>query len=277
MIFNIIISNKIATTEADNEPIIVCGNSDYIINFKFDDEWENYEFKTAVFTFKRNGQKKVIEKLFSGIHCPVPVLSGIDEVYVGVYAGELHTSTPAKLYCKKSALCDVSRIEDPPKDVYTQLLEMLQNYFPFNAAVEAKNAAESANQAAATLNDYINNNLPANVYALAAGTVLWTNDAPTKAFEAQSIEIDCTEYKRFKIVFKHAQNNNYYSVAEVLHKDFIYHHTCTSYSGQVETLYRQFIFTDTGVEFYDTKNSDISETQVANSNLIPYEIVGYKY
>lgn len=46
------VSNKIAKI-ANKNTVAVCGNSDYVVQFAFDDEWKVYETKTA--RFKWNG------------------------------------------------------------------------------------------------------------------------------------------------------------------------------------------------------------------------------
>ncbi len=120
------VTGKIATTM--DAPVIVCGNSDYRIYFKFDQEWETSNAKTARFVFRRSGKIERIEVAFTGTVVGVPVLSGIDEVYVGVYAGELHTTTPARVICKRSILClDAEEHEAPAPDVYQQILATMNN------------------------------------------------------------------------------------------------------------------------------------------------------
>ena len=109
-------------------PVIICGNSDYSITFTFDQEWETLDLKTARFVYKRDGALKFVDVVFSGRTTAVPVLSNIDEVYVGVYSGELHTTTPARIICKKSILCgDSTQHEAPDPDVYQQILEAFNN------------------------------------------------------------------------------------------------------------------------------------------------------
>lgn len=109
-------------------PVIICGNSDYRITFTFDEEWETLDLKTARFVYKRDGKLRFVDVVFSGRTTAVPVLSNIDEVYVGVYSGELHTTTPARIICKKSILCgDSTQHEVPDPDVYQQILEAFNN------------------------------------------------------------------------------------------------------------------------------------------------------
>lgn len=94
------VNNKIATYQK-RDGDIVCGNSDYQIKFTFDEEWDGYENKTARFVW--GGQFQDVE--FTGDTCPVPILSGVTLCEVGVYAGELCTTTSAFIGCKTSILC----------------------------------------------------------------------------------------------------------------------------------------------------------------------------
>jgi len=121
----ITVADKVATTQG--APRIVCGNSDYTVAFEFDAEWEEHNTKTARFVYAAGGRMQYAEKLFQGDTCPVPVLSGVTEVYVGVYAGDLRTTTPARIPCQHSILCGDPVHADPPPDVYHQLLEMLED------------------------------------------------------------------------------------------------------------------------------------------------------
>ncbi len=123
-IINITVAEKIATNTSPGVSII-CGNSDYSVNFAFDGEWEPEAARTARFVYYKNGQAMHQDVIFTGNTVAVPVLSNIEFVYVGVYAGDLHTTTPAKVLCDRSILCGSSVHEDPPEDVYNQFMAML--------------------------------------------------------------------------------------------------------------------------------------------------------
>ena len=113
------IKNKIAVLA---EPFrIVCGNSDYTAVFSFDDEWDAYPIKTARFV---NGGNYT-DVVFEGNRCAIPVMQNITGVYIGVYAGNLHTTTPAFIVCDKSILCSGGIPEEPTPNVYAQLLELI--------------------------------------------------------------------------------------------------------------------------------------------------------
>lgn len=116
---NITVRNKIAT-KTDNVAY-VCGNSDYVINFDFDSEWDAYDTKTARFAY--NG--KHTDVVFTGNQCNVPVITNTYAFHVGVFAGDLHTTTAARVPCRKSILCGAGAPADPTPDVYDQLMERM--------------------------------------------------------------------------------------------------------------------------------------------------------
>lgn len=118
----IIINNKIATY-VKRSGAVVCGNSDYVAEFAFDQEWDAYPIKTARFVFGGS----YVDQVFEGRTCQVPVLSGVDVCAVGVFAGDLRTTTPALVPCQKSILCEGGAPADPPEDVYNQIMELLSN------------------------------------------------------------------------------------------------------------------------------------------------------
>lgn len=89
---------------ANRDGDIVCGNNDYMIEFAFDAEWDGYDEKTARFIW--NGQYQDVK--FVGTACYVPIVTHTSELRVGVYAGELSTTTSATISCQKSVLCDSS-------------------------------------------------------------------------------------------------------------------------------------------------------------------------
>lgn len=104
---HIIVANKVASY-LQRDGYIVCGNSDYQIEFSFDSEWDAYARKTARFIW--NGKYKDVE--FSGTICPVPVISNSNGLEVGVYAGDISTSTSALISCKKSIRCNSGAVPE---------------------------------------------------------------------------------------------------------------------------------------------------------------------
>jgi hypothetical protein len=121
-ILHITVSDKIATY-CQRDGTIVCGNSDYVIEFTFDAEWDAYPTKTARFITNGN----YTDVVFEGTSVAVPVITNVQSVAVGVYSGNLKTTTPALISCQKSILCDGGIPADPYPDVYAQIIELINN------------------------------------------------------------------------------------------------------------------------------------------------------
>lgn len=118
MQIEIIVRDKIART-ANKHDFAVCGNSDYTIKFNFDSEWDAYEAKTA--RFKYNGT--YTDVVFNGSECSMPIITNAFRVEIGVYAGELHTTSSAVLPLRKSILCG----NETESEVSQEIKENLDN------------------------------------------------------------------------------------------------------------------------------------------------------
>lgn len=119
--FEITIRDKIARYDGDQE--YVCGNSDFVVRFDFDEEWSAYPNKTARFV----SGSKYQDVIFSGNECSMPIISNAYNVKVGVFAGELHTTTPAEIQAVRSILCGSGTPVSPSEDVYAQIMEKLNS------------------------------------------------------------------------------------------------------------------------------------------------------
>lgn len=119
------IKDKIATCLS--ELPVVCGNSDYVVDFVFDEEWDIHDVKTAIFVV--NG--KSIPQVFAGTACPVPVIQNTLIAWVGVFAGTiddgtLSTTTPALVKCIP-CITDGDNVPPPPADdVYNQIIGLIE-------------------------------------------------------------------------------------------------------------------------------------------------------
>ncbi len=134
-ILHISVKNKIATYR-HRDGAIVCGNKGYKIVFTFDEEWDDYSTKTARFIWGG----KYYDQIFTGVECQVPILNDTTEVTIGVYAGDLKTTTPAEIPCLISILCGNPEMANGMVKDYREEA--------VTAAQEAKNAAEEARAAA---------------------------------------------------------------------------------------------------------------------------------
>lgn len=121
-IIEIEVKEKIAKRAKYND-YIVCDNKDYVIEFKFDEEWANNHAKTAIFTYNDTS----VEVVFAGTKCNAPPIIDATKVEIGVFAGNLRTSTNANVPCKKSALSEKGAPQDPLPDVYNQIIEKIDS------------------------------------------------------------------------------------------------------------------------------------------------------
>lgn len=107
---------------------IVCGNTDYRIQFLFDEEWNIEDQKTARFIW--GGECRDIP--FVGDTCIVPVIQNATELKVGVYVQNMSTSTPAIIKCVPSILCgsatpgetdyDIAQLEQQAIELQEQIV-----------------------------------------------------------------------------------------------------------------------------------------------------------
>ena len=119
------VRNKIA--QALDDPEIVCGNSDYTVTFDFDAEWDPYAAKTARFVYYENGIPRRQDVPFTGNTIQIPAVYGTCELLIGVYAGNIRTTTAAEIPCIPCITDGQPYHPDPQDDVYAQLLEVLAN------------------------------------------------------------------------------------------------------------------------------------------------------
>ena len=132
------VKDKIATYH-QRDGVIVCGNKGYKLTFTFDEEWDAYTWKTARFIWKG----KYYDQDFKGSECSVPVINDTTEVTVGVYAGDLKTTTPAEIPCLISILCGEASITEENIQDCRDIAQQ--------AALEAQQAAEEAKNAASVV------------------------------------------------------------------------------------------------------------------------------
>lgn len=122
MDINISVKNKIATAD---ESVIVCGNSDYTVRFELDGEWAGHETKTMRVDMLNGSYSEV---MFDGESCPLPVIRDRTRIAIGIYAGEIRTTTPAVLRCEKCITDAEGVTASPAPDVYSQLLRRLNDF-----------------------------------------------------------------------------------------------------------------------------------------------------
>ena len=150
---DITVRGKIAQT--DRAAFIVCGNKDYIARFDFGEssDWNNHATKTARFV-RNDGTYTDVQ--FSGTECAIPVIVNAKSVSIGVFAGDLITSTGASVWCRKSIIDPDGIPADPPADVYAQLMDrldhVLDNGLPHKLTFTGASTGEYDGTADVTIN-----------------------------------------------------------------------------------------------------------------------------
>ena len=128
------VRDKIATLQLVNFTL-VGGNSDYDVVFDFDEDWDKYPVKTALFVFGKETRKKV----FDGNICEGVAIEGATMCLIGVFADDIATTTPACLSGIRQSIRDVAKDlpEAPEEDVYNQIMELLNRYIEQGGGGEA--------------------------------------------------------------------------------------------------------------------------------------------
>ena len=111
---------KIARDE-NPELKLICNNSDFVVEFDLDAEWNQYGAKTARFIYNN----KYVDVVFVGTTVSVPPLCNTRVLAVGLYAEDLRTTTPALVEVEKSILCEDGVADDPSPDVYNQIMDLM--------------------------------------------------------------------------------------------------------------------------------------------------------
>ena len=211
-ILHISVINKVATYQ-QRDGAIVCGNSDYQIEFTFDDEWNASTYKTARFVYSRGGAVVHQDVDFTGNTVTVPVLTKTTEVYVGIFAGELRTSTPAVIPCKLSILCESGTPAIPSPETDARIMQLLnlaisQQDSAEEAATIATEAKEATERYASEVKVIVAGN---EAYTKAESDALHTDTAPPIVLSAEGEGITITDsakrgFQGLKIYGKTTQN-----------------------------------------------------------------------
>jgi hypothetical protein len=126
---HITVRSRVPTITEGEE--VISHNSDYEIEFEFDEEWQS-AYKTVYFVCEDGSYQAVV---ISGNMCAVPMLDGEHRrIFVGVQAGAaekpsvLKTTRPCCLKVADS-IADLlgQPIPDPTPDVYQQIIAMLES------------------------------------------------------------------------------------------------------------------------------------------------------
>ena len=107
---------------ASGPQYVVCDNSDYTVVWQLDEEWAQLEHRTMQVNYKDGTYERV---LFTGDSCTLPAIPVSGPVHVGLFAGDIHTTRPARLLAVRSATTDSGEERDPMPNGYAQAIEAL--------------------------------------------------------------------------------------------------------------------------------------------------------
>lgn len=118
---NITVRNKVAVGD---KQVIVCDNTDYLVHFDLDSEWEAFPIKTMRVLYSDG---TFDETVFTGSNCSLPRIYQAQSIKIGIYAGDLHSTVAATFACKESIIVEGEQHVQPPEDVYLQILNLIES------------------------------------------------------------------------------------------------------------------------------------------------------
>ena len=157
------VKNKMAVGDGS---VIVCNNSDYVVRFALDSEWDALALRTMRIVYDSYSHTDIA---FSGDTVALPAIIDRTSIGIGLYSGDIHTSTCAMFDCERSVMGQNSHAVAPPSsDVYNEIVEMINNgRLKGDKGEDGTNGADGANGAdGVTFTPSVDS----------AGNLSWTND-----------------------------------------------------------------------------------------------------
>ena len=108
--------------QTDHTPYIT-GDGEYRVVFDLEKEWEAHPLRTA--RFQTEGS--YVDVVFRGNQCRVPVFTYARTLEVGIFAGNLRTTTPARIFLREGIRSAWGSPEAPAPNIYDQLMEALED------------------------------------------------------------------------------------------------------------------------------------------------------
>ena len=131
------VKNKMAVGDGS---VIVCNNSDYVVRFALDSEWDALALRTMRIVYDSYTHTDIA---FSGDTVALPTIIDRTSIGIGLYSGDIHTSTCAMFDCERSVMGQNSHAVAPPSsDVYNEIVEMIND-----GRLKGDNGADGTNGA----------------------------------------------------------------------------------------------------------------------------------
>lgn len=157
------VKNKMAVGDGS---VIVCNNSDYVVRFVLDSEWDALALRTMRIVYDSYTHTDIA---FSGDTVALPTIIDRTSIGIGLYSGDIHTSTCAMFDCERSVMGKNSNAVAPPSsDVYNEIVGMINDgRLKGDKGEDGTNGADGANGAdGVTFTPSVDS----------AGNLSWTND-----------------------------------------------------------------------------------------------------
>lgn len=99
----------------------ITGDGEFYVIFALEDGWKDLPVRVARFQTESGYQ----DVMFRGERCHVPVFSYAQKLEVGLTAGNLRTTTPARIFVRQGIRSAWGPPEDPQASVFDQILDCL--------------------------------------------------------------------------------------------------------------------------------------------------------
>ena len=123
-------SNEVVIKVADKVPELVsmpprgitCDNSDYTVVWQLDKEWAQFDHRTMQVNYSDGTYERV---LFTGDSCALPAIPVKDWFYVGLFAGDIRTTRPVRLFANRAITTGSGEERTPMPNGYAQAIAAL--------------------------------------------------------------------------------------------------------------------------------------------------------
>ncbi len=122
---NLVVRKRNLRFKSGSPKTVIAWNTGYIINFDFDEDWE--DLKTIKIVNDKGDT--ISDTLFSGNSVEIPKIYNTGYIGIGVYAGDLKSTTPLIISCQKSILDYDGSPIPPPDDVYNKIMDLLNGIY----------------------------------------------------------------------------------------------------------------------------------------------------
>ena len=127
------VTDKVPELVSAPEEGITCANSDYTVVWQLDGEWAQFEHRTMQVNYRDGTYERV---LFTGDTCSLSAIPLNDWFHIGLFAGDIHTTRPAKLFASRAITTDSGEERDPMPNGYAQAIQALDGKLDKNQGAE---------------------------------------------------------------------------------------------------------------------------------------------